>query len=88
MQIQQNKFVSDSKITEIAHNEHIRMEFCHFDLNEYDGVVCVGGDGTASRVVNGLLNRIQEVDGIEMRTGVSPHKSRLPVGIIPLGELS
>lgn len=62
------------------------MEFCHIDLKEYDGILCVGGDGTVNRVVNGLLNRIQEIGGIEMNAGVVPHKSRLPVGIIPLGE--
>ena len=73
-------------VAEIAHNEHVKMEFCHFDLEEYDSVVCVGGDGTVNKVINGLLNRIQEVDGIEMKSGVSPHKSRLPVGIIPLGK--
>ena len=62
------------------------MEFCHFDLEEYDSIVCVGGDGTVNRVVDGLLSRIQQADGIEMKFGVNPHKSRLPVGIIPLGK--
>ena len=62
------------------------MELCHFDLDEYDSIICVGGDGTANKVVNGLLGRIQELDGVDMRAGVNPHKSRLPVGIIPLGK--
>ena len=62
----------------ISHNEHIKMEFYHFDLYEYDSIICVGGDGTVNKVVNGLLNRIHDIDGVEMRTGVNPHKSRLP----------
>ncbi len=62
------------------------MEFCHFDVDDYDSVLCVGGDGTVNRVVNGLLNRVQEVDGIEMKCGINPHRSRLPVGVIPLGK--
>ncbi len=41
--------------TEYAgHNKKIAMEV---DMNGYDGFCCIGGDGTMSEVINGVMNR-------------------------------
>lgn len=44
------------------------------DLSKYDGIVCVGGDGTFSEIVNGLLKR---EDWKKV--------CKIPIGIIPAG---
>jgi ceramide kinase len=47
-------------------------------LDIYDGICCVGGDGTFSEVFNGLLQR-ESQDGAVTRPS-------LPIGIIPAGS--
>lgn len=44
------------------------------DLSQYDGILCVSGDGILVEVVNGLLERSDWEDAIKM-----------PIGIIPAG---
>lgn len=44
------------------------------DLSQYDGILCVSGDGILVEVVNGLLERSDWEDAI-----------RMPIGIIPAG---
>lgn len=41
------------------------------DISKYDGIIIIGGDGTAHEVINGMLNRSD-----------APH---IPIGIIPAG---
>ena len=53
----------------ISRKKHDPGEFARLHSSQYDLVVCVGGDGTFSDVVNGL-----------MRTPLPP-----PVGYIPMG---
>lgn len=45
----------------------------------------MGGDGTASKVVSGLLTATQNRNDIEIRQGFTPAKPQMPVGIIPTG---
>ncbi|XP_015214475.1 ceramide kinase-like protein isoform X2 [Lepisosteus oculatus] len=55
-------------------------------LDEYDGVVCVGGDGTASEVAYGLLLRAQMDAGRDTDSIFTPVRAPLPLGIIPAGS--
>ncbi|XP_069812145.1 ceramide kinase-like protein, partial [Dendropsophus ebraccatus] len=55
------------------------------ELQEYDGIVCVGGDGSVSEVVHGLLLRAQMDAGKTINGSISPVRAPLPLGIIPAG---
>lgn len=46
----------------------------------------MGGDGTASKVVSGLLTATQNRNDVEVRQGFTPAKPQMPVGIIPTGQ--
>jgi sphingosine kinase len=48
------------------------------DINDYDAILCVGGDGTIHEVINGLASR---TDG---RTALA----KLAIGTIPAGTFS
>ncbi|XP_075465028.1 ceramide kinase-like protein isoform X2 [Ascaphus truei] len=56
------------------------------ELQEYDGIVCVGGDGSASEVVHGLLLRAQMDAGRNTDSIFTPVRAPLPLGIIPAGS--
>jgi sphingosine kinase len=45
-----------------------------FDLSQFDGIVCVSGDGVLVEILNGLLERVDW-----------KHAIRKPLGIIPAG---
>lgn len=71
---------------EIQHNEHIKQEMLHINLNNFDCVVAMGGDGTTSKVVDGLLTASQTRKQIDPKPSFSPTKARIPLGIIPCGS--
>ena len=54
-------------------------------LSFYFSVVVVGGDGTAHKVLNGLMNRVQAADVNEMKASMTPQRSPTPLAIIPTG---
>ncbi|XP_069792337.1 ceramide kinase-like protein [Narcine bancroftii] len=56
------------------------------DIQEFDGVVCVGGDGTASEAARALLLRAQIDAGKDVDSNFTPVKAPLPLGIIPAGS--
>ncbi|XP_041367331.1 ceramide kinase-like protein [Gigantopelta aegis] len=76
----------DVDITEIQHNEHIKQEMIHLNLDDFDWIVSVGGDGTANKVADALLKRAQKEYDVELKPGLNPVKAPLPLGIIPQGN--
>uniref|UniRef100_A0A8C1N6H6 Ceramide kinase-like n=1 Tax=Cyprinus carpio TaxID=7962 RepID=A0A8C1N6H6_CYPCA len=55
-------------------------------LEEHDGVVCVGGDGSVAEVAHGLLLRAQMDAGRDTDSIFTPVQAALPLGIIPAGS--
>lgn len=73
-------------VTEYANHarDHLKMEA---ELNKFDGVVCVGGDGMFSEIIHGLIWRTQIDCGVDPN---SPEEALSPcslrIGIIPAGS--
>ncbi|XP_063952296.1 ceramide kinase-like [Lytechinus pictus] len=67
--------------------DHAKSLMQMMDLTGIDGIVSVGGDGTFADIVNGLLIRTQEKEGIDPNNPASvPVPLGLRVGIIPAGS--
>jgi len=58
--------------------DHIEQE----DLTSYDGIVCVGGDGLCSEIVNGMLKYEDESHQVKMTKTNTP----IMLGIVPAGS--
>ncbi|XP_068573206.1 ceramide kinase [Cebidichthys violaceus] len=77
---------ADVIVTERANHarDHLKTEA---DLDKYDGVVCVGGDGMFSEILHGLVTRIQTDSGVDQN---QPDAELVPcslrIGIIPAGS--
>ncbi|XP_052091884.1 ceramide kinase-like protein [Mytilus californianus] len=71
--------------TEIQHNEYVKQEMIHLELDQYDCICCVGGDGTVSKLTTALLNKIQANKHIDLKNGLTPARCHIPLGIIPTG---
>ncbi|MBN3293492.1 CERKL protein, partial [Polypterus senegalus] len=74
---------SDVTITQYKGHALSILKECQ--LQEFDGVVCIGGDGFASEVANGLLLRAQMDAGRDADSVFTPVRAALPLGIIPAG---
>ncbi|XP_059171531.1 ceramide kinase-like protein [Physella acuta] len=72
--------------SEVQHNEFIKQEVIHLNLEDYDCVVCMGGDGTVSQVVDAVLTRTQKEKEVDMKSGANPARCPVPIGIIPIGK--
>nr|XP_020862071.1 ceramide kinase-like protein isoform X3 [Phascolarctos cinereus] len=75
---------TDVTITEYEGHALSLLKEC--ELQEFDGVICVGGDGSASEVAHGLLLRAQMDAGIDTNYILTPVRTPLPLGIIPAGS--
>lgn len=65
----------------------IRDIILTFDLKTYDGIACVGGDGTFSEVFNGLVLRACRENGVNQNDiEMDLPSPQLPVGVIPGGS--
>ncbi|XP_028992618.1 ceramide kinase-like protein isoform X2 [Betta splendens] len=71
---------TDITVTERKGHALSVMKECKLD--EYDGVVCVGGDGFVAELCHALVLRAQ----LDANSPENPVKSSLPLGIIPAGS--
>ncbi|XP_028256248.1 ceramide kinase [Parambassis ranga] len=77
---------ADVIVTERANHarDHLKTEA---NLDKYDGVVCVGGDGMFSEILHGLVSRTQMDHGVDQN---QPDAELVPcslrIGIIPAGS--
>ncbi|XP_049423287.1 ceramide kinase [Epinephelus fuscoguttatus] len=77
---------TDVIVTERANHarDHLKTEA---NLDKYDGVVCVGGDGMFSEILHGLVTRTQTDNGVDHN---QPDAELVPcslhIGIIPAGS--
>ncbi|XP_072903189.1 ceramide kinase-like protein isoform X3 [Hemitrygon akajei] len=79
------KYLKDIlNVTEYQGHGFLILKECKFE--EFDGVVCVGGDGTASEVARALLLRAQIDAGKDVDSNFTPVRAPLPLGIIPAGS--
>ncbi|KAJ0012526.1 hypothetical protein NQD34_016860 [Periophthalmus magnuspinnatus] len=77
---------TDVIVTERANHakEHLQTEA---DLDKYDGLVCVGGDGMFSEIVHGLVTRTQNDNKVDLNDpGAELARPSLRIGIIPAGS--
>eukprot|EP00070_Physeter_catodon_P039634 XP_028346528.1 ceramide kinase isoform X3 [Physeter catodon] len=83
-------FTLASITTEIIvteHANHAKESLYELNIDKYDGIVCVGGDGMFSEVLHGLLGRTQRDAGVDQdqpRAALVP--SPLRIGVIPAGS--
>nr|XP_056717388.1 ceramide kinase-like protein [Euleptes europaea] len=75
---------TDLIVTEYEGHALALLKEC--DLKSFHGVVCVGGDGTASEVAHGILLRAQIDAGRDSDDILEPVKAQIPLGIIPAGS--
>ncbi|XP_061496261.1 ceramide kinase [Rhineura floridana] len=76
---------TDVIVTE--HANHARHNLLEVNLEKYDGIVCVGGDGMFSEVMHGLIGRTQEDSGIDQNNPKAPLvQCNIRIGIIPAGS--
>ncbi|XP_042324804.1 ceramide kinase [Sceloporus undulatus] len=76
---------TDVIVTE--HANHAKDNLLEVNLDKYDGVVCVGGDGMFSEVMHGLIGRTQKDYGIDQNNPkASLVQCNIRIGIIPAGS--
>ncbi|XP_074071673.1 ceramide kinase-like protein [Macrotis lagotis] len=78
------KIKTDVTITEYEGHALSLLKEC--ELQEFDGIICVGGDGFASEVAHGLLLRAQMDAGKDTNYIPTPVRTPVPLGIIPAGS--
>ncbi|CAL8240958.1 unnamed protein product [Merluccius merluccius] len=75
---------TDITITE--RKGHILSLVKECSLTQYDGVVCVGGDGTVAELAHALVLRAQLDSQRDPDSDLNPVQATLPLGIIPAGS--
>ncbi|XP_074658798.1 ceramide kinase-like protein [Tubulanus polymorphus] len=70
---------------EVYHNEAIKQKVLHTDFDEYDCLAVMGGDGSAKKLINAVLNKTQSENHVEIKPGFKPVSNQIPIAIIPCG---
>ncbi|XP_044162355.1 ceramide kinase-like isoform X1 [Bufo gargarizans] len=77
----------ETDVIETTRANHARDYIMEADLQTYDGVVCVGGDGMFSELLHGLVSRTQYDSGVcEDKEDAQLTPCNLRIGIIPAGS--
>lgn len=77
---------TDVIVTEQANHARHHLER-EANLDKYDGVVCVGGDGMFSEIFHGLVTRTQEENKVDLDDSEAELvPCALRIGIIPAGS--
>uniref|UniRef100_A0A8C4UPJ8 Ceramide kinase like n=1 Tax=Falco tinnunculus TaxID=100819 RepID=A0A8C4UPJ8_FALTI len=74
---------TDVTVTEYEGHALSVLKEC--ELQAFDGVVCVGGDGSVSEVAHGLLLKAQIDAGKDTNYIATPVRAPIPLGVIPAG---
>lgn len=94
------RYVYEKKIRPIFHRASIRVDTIYTeranhardyiineDLNGYDGLVCVGGDGMFAELCHGLLSRTSSEAGLDINDRkVNLVRPDIKIGVIPAGS--
>ncbi|CAL8080091.1 unnamed protein product [Calicophoron daubneyi] len=73
-----------------THRGHATEYLLDNSVDQYDGVICVGGDGFLAEAVQGLLLREREKANLPLYDGHNPGSTEIPcpvrVGAVPAGS--
>ncbi|XP_076335169.1 ceramide kinase-like isoform X1 [Tachypleus tridentatus] len=77
----------DIEVIVTQYANHARNMIQEIDIEHFDGVVCVGGDGMFSELLNGLLVRTQKKAGVNYDVPSSSLVTpQICLGVIPAGS--
>lgn len=78
---------ADVVLTERANHARDTLQDISTPIQDYDGFVCVGGDGMFSEMVNGIIVRTQLEQGVNYQSAeVKLSRPGIPIGVIPAGS--